>query len=89
MSGFYLYDHYRDSGLLPENLYLSIVVKLGLTTLFPLLLLAMNFYDAGERRRIAQFIGLIGERFSTPTSGRRPAEVDAGSMSPGPRVNED
>jgi O-antigen/teichoic acid export membrane protein len=82
ISGFYAYDHYRDAGLLPGSLYLSMAVKVTSALLFPLVLFALNFYDAGERRRIAQYIGMLGERFSPARRSRHSGEVGARDLRP-------
>ena len=88
ISGFYTYDHYRDVGLLPESLYLSMALKVTIALLFPLVLLALNFYDAGERRRIAQFIGAVIMRLS-PSHAAPRSEVNARDLNRDARVNEE
>jgi O-antigen/teichoic acid export membrane protein len=89
ISGFYAYDHYRDAGLLPENLYLSMVIKVAIALLFPIVLLALNFYDPGERRRIAQLIDMVRMKFTSPGSGGRASEPDARELRPEARVSEE
>ncbi len=52
---FYLDDYVRGPSLSRATLYLSLFIKVMLALSFPLVLLALRFYDERERRRIAEF----------------------------------
>jgi O-antigen/teichoic acid export membrane protein len=56
IGAFYSYDYFRTAGLLPQNLYLSILVKLGLALSFPLILFPLRFYEDRELRRAGELL---------------------------------
>jgi O-antigen/teichoic acid export membrane protein len=56
MGAFYCYDHFRATGLLPQSLYISILIKLGLAISFPVVLLAFKFYEERELRRAGELM---------------------------------
>jgi O-antigen/teichoic acid export membrane protein len=56
MGAFYGYDHFRASGPLPQSLYVSILVKLGMATSFPIVLYLLRFYEPRELRRAGELL---------------------------------
>ena len=56
IAAFYCYDYLRAAELLPANLYLSIILKLGFAMSFPLILFPLRFYEERELRRAADLV---------------------------------